>query len=491
MKHYLAFDLGASSGRAIIGHFDGERITLEEVHRFANGPVTIDGHLHWDFDALWAEIKAGLKAALATGGELSGIAVDTWGVDYCYLDPDGKFIGQPFHYRDPRTDGAMEWTFQRIDKAEIYRLTGSQFLPLNSLYQLAASRRDNDVRIRKAAQLLFMPNAFTYMLCGDRSAEYTVATTSQLFDSRIGDWAWKIVDAIGIKRTLLPAIVPPCTVVGALRKELQDELGCGAIPVILIGSHDTASAVASVPADSSSSWAYLSSGTWSLLGVELDQPLISPEALAANYTNEGGIAGKIRFLKNIMGLWIIQECRNQWKREGQDYSFGELAAMAAQAEPFLAVINPDDASFVVPGEMPGRIREYCGKTGQKVPATPGQIARVAFESLALRYRQCWQEMETILGRKLEVLHLVGGGCRNQLLNQFTANAIGCKVMTGPVEATAAGNILGQMLAAGDVESLWKGRQIIGRSFGGETFLPQEGENAKWQEAFGKFTRLSV
>lgn len=490
MKNYLAFDLGASSGRAIIGHFDGQKIELEEVHRFANGPVTVDGHLCWDFDALWNEMKTGLRKAAAAAGTLDGVAVDTWGVDFCCLDNDGKFIGQPFHYRDSRTEGAMDWVFERMSRKEVYELTGSQFLALNSLYQLAASRRDNDPRILSSAQrLLFMPNAFTHMLCGDTSAEYTVASTSQMLNPRTGDWAWKIVDAIGLRRSLLPRITAPCTVVGKLRPELQKELGCGEIPVTLVGGHDTASAVASAPAQPGSSWAYLSSGTWSLLGVELDEPLISNEALAANYTNEGGICGKIRFLKNIMGLWIVQECRNQWIREGQNYSFSELAHLAEEAAPFLAVINPDDALFAAPGDMPARIRQYCAEHNQTVPETPGQIVRVVLESLALRYRQSWQELERLTGRKLEVLHLLGGGCQNRLLNQFTANAIAAKVVTGPVEATAAGNILGQALADKAIGSLDEGRMIIRNSFESEEFLPQPEQARAWQEAAAAFAAL--
>ncbi len=490
MNHYLAFDLGASSGRAIIGHFDGNKIELEEIHRFANGPVPVDGHICWDFDALWNEIKTGLKKAVDSGVKLDGIAVDTWGVDYCYLGHDSKFVGKPYHYRDTRTNGAMDWVFQRMSKEDIYALTGSQSLPINSLYQMAASRRDNDKRLQwDTKYLLFMPNAFTYMLCGNISAEYTLASTTQMLDMHKGDWAWKIVDAIGVNRAILPHIAKPCTIAGTLTEELQKELGCEAIPVILTGTHDTASAVASVPADADSSWAYLSSGTWSLLGVELDQPLICQEALAKNYTNEGGICGKIRFLKNIMGLWIIQECRNQWISEGTKYSFGELAQMASDAEPFFAIINPDDPLFVAPGDMPARIREYCEKSGQKVPQSHGQIARIAFESLALRYRQTWLELEALLGKKLDVLHLVGGGCQNLLLNQFTANAINAKVVTGPVEATAAGNMIGQLIATEKVASLWDARKIIRNSFDCQSYEPNAAESAAWLAAYDKFTAL--
>ena len=484
MKHYLAIDLGASSGRAILGHYDGKTIRLEELHRFANGPLQVDSHIFWDIHTLFEEIKQGIKKAVATGLPIDGIGIDTWGVDICYLGDNGKFVWLPWHYRDSRTDNAPEWVFQRIPKEEIYRETGIQFMNLNTIFQLAASLRDHEENLDKAEKLLFMPNALTYLLSGDATAEYSIATTSQLYNPTTRDWSWKIIDALGLKRSLFPAITPSCTVAGTLTPELQQELGCGPIPVILIGAHDTASAVAAVPAVDEDSWAYLSSGTWSLLGVELDQPLINDAALAANYTNEGGIGGKIRFLKNIMGLWLIQECRNQWRRDGQDFSFAALTQLAAEAPAFTAFVDPNAKLFEAPGDMPARIRQFCQETGQPVPETPGHIVRVALESLALKYRQTWQELEKLLGRPLHTLHLVGGGCQNALLNQFTANAIQATVITGPVEATALGNILGQAIATGDIASIEQGRRISRDS--SDTVIYQPADAEAWQAAFDRY-----
>ncbi len=325
------------------------------------------------------------------------------------------------------------------------------------------------------------------MVCGAKSAGYTIASTSQLYGSAKDDWAWPIIDAIGLKRSLFPKICRPCTVVGTLLPQLQEELKCEAIPVILVGSHDTASAVASVPAPADKTWAFLSSGTWSLLGMELPGPCTTEKARQANFSNEGGLCRTIRFLKNIMGLWLVQECRNEWKRRGQTYSFAELTTMAGEAEPFRSLINPNDSSFATPGDMPERFRDYCRRTGQPAPETPGQCIRTALESLALRYRQGIDEMEDILGRKVEVLNLVGGGSQNLLLNQFTANAIGRDVVTGPVEGTAMGNILGQALATGDIPSLAAGREIVKNSI--ETGHYSPADQDVWAAAYRRFLAL--
>ncbi|MCQ2396365.1 MAG: rhamnulokinase [Lentisphaeria bacterium] len=488
MKNYLAFDLGASSGRAIIGHYDGNSIQLEELHRFANGPYTVGKELFWDINTLFAEIKEGLRKALAKGENIDGIGIDTWGVDVCYLGSDGKLIGLPHHYRDQRTDDVMPWTFQRISKDDIYSETGIQFMTLNTIFQLSASIRDNEAALQQADKLLFMPNALTYLLCGKVAAEYSIATTSQLFNPNTGDWSWKIIDALGLKRSLFPQITPSCTIAGTLTEEIQKEFNCGPIPVILIGSHDTASAVAAVPAVNETGWAYLSSGTWSLMGVELPKPLATKEAQAANYTNEGGVGNTIRFLKNIMGLWIIQECRNQWIREGNKYSFAELTTMAREeAQPFYAIINPNDKLFEAPGDMPSRIKSFCHETGQMIPETPAQIIRVALESLALRYRQTWNELEALTNQKLSTLHLVGGGCQNGLLNEFTANAIQATVITGPVEATAFGNILGQGIATGTIADLNTAREIVKRSEATQIYKPTDADI--WTEAYKRYETI--
>jgi len=487
MKQYLAFDLGASSGRAILGTLDGGKFELKEMHRFENGGTFINGGLFWDLIGLFKEMKTGLKKTLEAGAKLDGIAIDTWGVDYTFIDKRGFMAGGSWNYRDTRTDDVMPWMFEKISAEEIYKQTGIQFMSLNTIFQLASCVRDDDPSLKIADKLLFTPNALTYMFCGDKSAEYTIASTSQLYNSEIDDWAWPIIDTLGLPHSLFPKITQPCTVVGTLLPQLQEELKCGPIPFILVGSHDTASAVAAVPAPAGKNWAFLSSGTWSLLGAELPKPCVSDKAMKANYSNEGGICKTIRFLKNIMGLWIVQECRNEWKRRGTVYSFAELASLAGEAEPFRSLIDPNDQTFATPGDMLGRICDFCKKTGQPVPETPGQYIRCALESLALRYRQAIDEMEDILGYKIDVLNMVGGGCQNLLLDQFTANAIGRDVVTGPIEGTAMGNILGQALATGAIKSLAEGREIVKNSTETGLFKPQEPEI--WAAAYKRFLAL--
>ncbi len=486
-KHYLAFDLGASSGRAILGTFADGRIELEELHRFENGPVDINGGLFWNLLGLFAELKTGLKKALDKGVDLAGAAIDTWGVDFGIIDANGQFTGFPRHYRDPRTADIYPYAFAKVPKERMYDITGIQFMNLNTVFQLAAMQRDGDSALVTGQKLLFMPNALTYLFTGNASAEYTIASTSQICDAKAADWSREMIAELGLPGHLFPEIVSPCTVVGELRAAICEELKCDPIPFILVGSHDTASAVAAVPATTGKSWAYLSSGTWSLLGVELDQPLISPAALAANYTNEGGLAGTIRFLKNIMGMWLIQESRAEWRRQGKKYTFDEMDLMAAEAEPFRSFIDPNDESFVAPGNMPERIAEFCRRTGQPVPETPGQIMRCALESLALRYRMALDEIEAITGQKIEILHLVGGGVKNLVLNQYTADAIGRPVITGPVEATALGNIAAQAMATGDIADLAEARRVIAAST--ETCTLSPANSAAWNEAYTRFRRL--
>ena len=483
-KNYLAFDLGASSGRAILGTIEDGKIFLKELHRFANGPVSINGGLFWNILGLFSELKTGLAKALQETPDIEGIAIDTWGVDYTFIDSDGFIVGNPRNYRDPRTEDVMDYAFNKISKEKIYELTGIQFMSINSVFQLAASVRDNDKQLQIADKLLFTPNALSYLFCGNVSAEYSIATTSQIFNPKTKAWAWEIINALGLKPTMFPKIVPSGTIAGELLPSIQEELKCGPIKVILTGAHDTASAVAAVPVEPGSNWAYLSSGTWSLIGLELDEPLINAETLKANYTNEGGVGGKIRFLKNIMGLWLIQQCRDEWIRQGCEYSFGKMVELAAAAEPFFAFVDPNDQSFVTPGNMPQRIVDYCKKTGQRVPETHGQIIRIALESLAMRYRRSVIELEAITGKKIDVLHIVGGGCKNDLLNQFTANACGRKILTGPVEATALGNIVVQAMATGDVKDLAEARRIVAASTELGTFVPQDA--ASWDKEYDRF-----
>ena len=487
-KNYLAFDLGASSGRAILGTIEDGKISLKELHRFANGPVSINGGLFWNILGLFSELKTGLAKALQETPDIEGIAIDTWGVDYTFIDNDGFIVGNPRNYRDPRTEDVMDYAFNKISKERIYKLTGIQFMSINSVFQLAASVRDNDKQLQIADKLLFTPNALSYLFCGNVSAEYSIATTSQIFNPNTKSWAWEIINALGLKPSMFPKIVPSGTIAGELLPSIQEELKCGPIKVILTGSHDTASAVAAVPVEPGSNWAYLSSGTWSLIGLELDNPLINAETLEANYTNEGGVGGKIRFLKNIMGLWLIQQCRDEWIRQGCEYSFGKMVELASAAEPFFAFVDPNDQSFVTPGNMPQRIVDYCKKTGQRVPESHGQIIRIALESLAMRYRRSVIELEKITGKKIDVLHIVGGGCKNDLLNQFTANACGVKILTGPVEATALGNIVVQAMATGDVKDLAEARRIVAASTELGTFLPTDVK--VWDKEYDRFLKIS-
>ena len=487
-KNYLAFDLGASSGRAILGTIEDGKISLKELHRFANGPVSINGGLFWNIVGLFTELKTGLAKALQETPDIEGLAIDTWGVDYTFIDNDGFIVGNPRNYRDPRTEDVMDYAFSKISKEKIYELTGIQFMSINSVFQLAASVRDNDKQLQIADKLLFTPNALTYLFCGNISAEYSIATTSQIFNPKTKAWASEIINALGLKPTMFPKIVPSGTIAGELLPSIQEELKCGPIKVILTGSHDTASAVAAVPVEPGSNWAYLSSGTWSLIGLELDEPLINAETLEANYTNEGGVGGKIRFLKNIMGLWLIQQCRDEWIRQGCEYSFGKMVELASAAEPFFAFVDPNDQAFVTPGNMPQRIVDYCKKTGQRVPESHGQIIRIALESLAMRYRRSVIELEKITGKKIDVLHIVGGGCKNDLLNQFTANACGAKILTGPVEATALGNIVVQAMATGDVKDLAEARRIVAASTELGTFLPKDVE--VWDKEYDRFLKFS-
>ncbi|MDT8389992.1 MAG: FGGY-family carbohydrate kinase [Lentisphaeria bacterium] len=488
MHHFLAIDLGASSGRGILATLDKGRMTLEEVHRFENGGMDVNGRLVWNILGLFSEIKQAIREALKRGVTLSGIAVDTWGVDFVLLDRDGHFLAPPLHYRDSHTADVFDWVFDIVSKEDFYGRTGIQFMPFNTIFQLATMKKERFAALELADTLLLIPNALTYLLSGDISAEFSIATTTQAYDPVAKDWAWDIIDRLGLPRTLFPKIVPSCVSAGHLRPAVCDELNCEPIPVLLVGGHDTASAVAAVPAvGDTDDWAFLSSGTWSLLGMELDSPCLTQAAFEANFTNEGCIDGKTRFLKNIMGLWLVQESRNTWKRQGQTYSFAELEDMARNSAPFKALINPNDERFMAPGDMPERVRQYCDETGQPAPETPGEIVRCIAESLALTYRYAIDQMEHVTGRSIAKLHLVGGGGKDGMLNAFTANAINRPVIAGPIEATATGNIIGQALAVGAVKDLAEGRRIVSQSFEMTTFTPDD--TAAWEAAYRRYKAL--
>ena len=487
-KNYIALDLGAESGRVVLGNISNDTLTLEEIHRFTNSPIEIEGSLHWDFHKLLSEIKVGIKKAVNNSKDpIACIAVDSWGVDFGLLDEDGSLIEEPYHYRDSRTNGMMDQAFDILGKRAIYDQTGIQFMPLNTIYQLLAMHQSKDPILEKAKSLLFTADLFAYHLCGKRYAEYTLASTSQLLNMTTGKWADDIFEKLKISRDILPTIVQPGTIVGVLTEQVAAELDCPQIPVSAVGSHDTASAVAAVPASDEEQWAYLSCGTWSLIGVEIPKPIINDQTFKWQFTNEGGVNGTIRLLKNIMGLWLIQECRRQWKSEGLDLSYAEIARMASKAPVFAAYIDPSDSDFLSPGQMPQKIRRYLAKTRQNKINGKGTLIRSILESLALNYAWVLEQLEQLTGNNIDTLHIVGGGIQNELLCQFTADATDKKVVTGPIEATASGNILMQAKAVGQVQSLKQIRQIVRNSFAVREYLPQD--TSVWKEQSKKYKSI--
>jgi rhamnulokinase len=484
-KCYLAIDLGASSGRVLAGLFENGKLELKEMHRFWNGAVEKEDGLHWDIDQLFTEIKTGLKNGFAAYGKtVQAIGVDTWGVDYGLLDADGKLVNTPFQYRDSRTDGMMKKVFNTVPKTELYKRTGLQFMFFNTIYQLSAELRRPE--FKKAEQMLFIPDLLNYWLTGKAATEYTIASTSQLLDAKKRDWDFELIEKLGLPKKIFGKIVPPGTVLGSLTAELQQELG-GNAQVIAVGGHDTASAVAAAPL-ANKDCAYLSSGTWSLMGLEEPQPIITEESAKFDITNEGGVCNTIRFLKNIGGLWLLQECRRNWMEQGEELDFVQIAGLAMAAEPFIAFINPDAPEFAKPCDMPAAIQEFCKKTGQRIPQTKGEIARTAYESLAMRYRSVFQTLEKMHGKPLNQLHIVGGGCQNKVLNQFSADALNRPIIAGPIEATAIGNMLMQMIAKGDVSTLAEGRAMVSKSFEAKVIMPEN--TAAWDKAFERFVAIA-
>ncbi len=490
---YLALDLGAESGRGLLGRFDGQALQLEEVHRFPNTPVRMLDTLHWDFPFLFGEMKTALGKAGAQAPGLESVGVDTWGVDFGLIGRGDTLLGNPVHYRDARTEGMMDEAFRIVPRRRIYEATGLQFLNINTLYQLLALARAKSPLLDVAETLLMIPDLVGWLLTGRRAGERTDSSTTQLYDPRSGTWSDELCQELGLPRAILPELIDPGTVLGPLRSSLAEEVGLRRLRVVAPGTHDTASAVAAVPTVRPASlsgmpdWCYLSSGTWSLLGVEIPRPIIDDRTLADNFTNEGGVAGTTRLLKNIMGLWLVQECKRTWARAGHDHSYDELIALANAARPFAALVDPDDPAFFPPGDMPARIANACVRTGQTPPADEGAVVRCSLESLALKYRWVVGRLQAITGTPIRALHVVGGGARNALLNQFTADACGIPVIAGPVEATAIGNVLLQMMALGRLTNLAEGRALVARSFPVTTFEPQD--PAAWQDAAGRFQTL--
>jgi rhamnulokinase len=484
MRHrYLACDLGAESGRLISGILDQQKISIDEVHRFPNVPRRADGSLHWNIPSLIVELKEGLRKAAATGLKFDGISTDSWGVDYVLFNDSGEIQEPVFHYRDPRGKLGVERAFSKIEWNDIFAESGIQFMPLNTLFQLAA---EEPLRLRSASFLLGVGDAFNFFLSGTRKMEVSMASTFQLYNPQTKGWSRKLISALGLPERLFPEIVPSGTLLGKLRPALAAELGLPLIDVIATCSHDTGAAVAGVPA-TGGTWAYLSSGTWSLMGVELEFPIINDAARELNFTNEIGFGDSVRLLKNISGLWLIQECRREWSRQGMDLNYTTLTSMAAESKPFRSLINPGADEFLAPESMPGQIAEFCRRTGQAVPASEGEFVRCALESLALLYRRTLQQIEQLIGRKVERLHIVGGGSNNELLNQFTANAVQIPVLAGPSEATAIGNILIQAIALGHLPSLSAAREVIRKSTRLRSVEAQDG--AAWDAAFKRFEKL--
>jgi len=487
---YLGVDLGAESGRVMAGLFDGKRITVEELHRFPNGPTAIGGTLRWDVLRLWSEIKNGLSvAAQRFGKDIVSVGVDTWGVDYVLLSPHNEIIGQPFHYRDARTRGILDDAFARVPRADIFAETGLQFLELNTLFQLLATQKNTPELLTIADCILLMPDFFHWCLSGSRVCEFTEATTSQCLHPTKKTWAVDLLNRFDLPTHIFPEIVPPGSNLGALLGEVANETGLSQINVVAPASHDTGSAVAAVPTSNTGkpNWAYISSGTWSLVGVEVTTAILSDSAQQLNFTNEGGVDGTYRFLKNIMGLWLGQQSKRAFERQGSHYGYDELTNMAEAEPAFRSLVNPDDQRFLNPADMPNVIREYCRETDQPVPENEGRIVRCALDSLALKYELVLRSIEQMTGCPIEVIHIVGGGSQNRLLNQLTANACNKPVVTGPVEATVLGNVLIQARTAGDIGSLEDIRAVVRASSVMETFEPRASDS--WYEAKQRFAKL--
>ncbi|MDB6038652.1 MAG: carbohydrate kinase [Verrucomicrobiales bacterium] len=483
--HYLACDLGAESGRLIMGTLDDGKLSLLEIHRFPNIPLQSSEGLHWNIEGLLSELRTGLKKAGALKLPISSISTDSWGVDYVLFDRNQQLIAPTFHYRDTRTRLGVERTLSRVDWPSIFSETGIQFMPINTLYQLASEPSE---RLEDAQLLLGIGDAFNFYLSGVARAEESLASTFQCFNPVQSCWSQKLLDAIGVPRRIMPETVASGTRIGHLKPELANPSELPEIEVIATCSHDTGAAVAAIPAEGSN-WAYLSSGTWSLMGVELDKPVLSEICRDLNFTNELGYGGTVRLLKNIVGLWLVQECRRAWQHEGHDYDYTTLAQLAADSPSFAALIDPEAPRFLEAGNMARNIADFCQETGQKTPTSHGAIIRCALESLALQYGRILRQLEQLTGQRIDRLHIVGGGSKNKILNQFAANATGVTVFAGPTEATAAGNILVQALALNHLDSLPSARAVVRNSYSMERFDPQDSE--AWKVARKQFEALSI
>jgi len=485
-NNYLAIDLGASSGRGIIGWIEDEKIHLKEIGRFTNDPVSVNGRLYWDILRIFHEIKGAIRQSVLEGFKLESIGIDTWGVSYGFINKDGNLVSNPVHYRDVRTNGVIEKASSIVSLNDLYKVTGIQAIDFNTIYQLYVEKNESAGPIASADKLLFIPDLLNFFLTGEKFTEYTIASTGAILDANKRSLAEDILVKFGIGKDLFAPFVMPGNSIGKLLPEIIEDVGDTDVTVVNVAAHDTASAVIAVPTQDKE-FIYISSGTWSLMGTELDEPLITEESCRMNYTNEGGYGGKIRFLKNIMGLWLIQESRRQWKREGKEYGFVDLEMAAREAEPFACFIDPDDKRFSTPGNLPRRITEYCRETAQKVPSSVGEIMRCIYESLALKYRYTAEGLCKLTSIKPMAINIVGGGSQDKLLNQLTANACGMNVVAGPIEATALGNIVVQAIAAGEIKDIKEARHIISNSFKTIIYTPFDKEI--WDRAYERFKIL--
>ncbi|MFC1597278.1 rhamnulokinase family protein [Planctomycetota bacterium] len=488
-KSYLAVDMGASSGRHVVGHFDGQKLRLEEVYRFENGPVDTLGSLYWDLLAQWSHVTAGLRAAGSRFGDrIASVGVDTWGVDFGLLGRDDVLLGNPSHYRDARTNGMLETAYSIVRRPEIFQHTGLQFMQFNTLYQVLAMKLANSPLLEMAHSLLMMPDLFHWLMTGEKSNEFTNATTTQFYNPVQRGWALELLEKFDLPADMLGPISQPGTNLGPLRESLATETGLPKANVVLPGTHDTASAVMAVPAASQPGarpdWCYISLGTWALMGVESPEPVVNEDVLKLNFTNEGGVGGTIRLLKNITGMWLVQECRRVWNQSGRNWDWEDLNRLSAAAEPLVSFINPDAHDFLAPTDMPEAIRQFARHTGQTVPDDEGAVLRAALDSIAMKFRHVLTMCEQLCASRIETIHIVGGGIQNRQLCQAAADACGRRVLTGPIEATAIGNLMMQAVAAGDVGSIAQARDVIRNSFPVEEYQPQN--TAAWDEAYERF-----
>ena len=484
-KRVLAFDFGASSGRAIVGVFDGDKIELREVHRFSNDPVKINGTFYWDVQRLFFEIKQGILKAKEDGG-FDSIGIDTWGVDFGLLRKDGTLVENPVHYRDARNDGMVELAKKYMSHEEMYDITGIQFMDFNTIFQLLSLKENRPYILEEADKLLFMPDLLSYMLSGVKSTEYSIATTSQMVDLKTHDWSDKILDTFDIKKDLLTPIVPTGAVIGQLSDDICEELGVPKADIISVASHDTQSAITAAPCENDD-FAFISCGTWSLFGTEVKEPILNEASKKLNVTNEGGYDYTIAFLKNICGLWLIQESRRQWIREGKEYSYADLEKVALECEPFKCFIDPDAPEFAPMGNIPKRVQEYCEKTNQYVPQTVGEIMRCIYESLAMKYRYTFDGIKDCTGKDYDRIHVMGGGTKDKLLLSMTAQSCNVDVYGGPIEATALGNIAVQLMSSGAISDIKQARKIIADGENLKLYTPDNRD--EWENAYSTFKKI--